>query len=107
MEVLKQVDLVHIGLVADRDELGKSEPSVRAKSRTAVQSAPLWEMKEMFPGWASGRKKLAFMLTLGRGLMTPRQFGPTTRTPASRQIETILFSASNPFFPTSRNPATR
>jgi len=88
-------------------EMNFEKPKSRsaAKSRTAVQSAPLWEMKEMLPQAGILREKLAFRLTSGRGLITPRQFGPTRRTLASLQRETIRFSISSPSPPTSRNPA--
>ncbi len=63
-------------------EMNFEKPKSRsaAKSRTAVQSAPLWEMNEMFPQAGIRREKLAFRLTSGRGLITPRQLGPTRRT---------------------------
>jgi len=83
------------------------KPKLRsaAKSRTAVQSAPLWEMKEMLPALGMRAEKLAFSRTAGRGLMTPRQLGPISRTPASRQTDTMRSSISRPSGPTSRKPA--
>ena len=50
----------------------------------------------MFPQMGIRLEKLAFRLTFGRGLMTPRQLGPTSRTPAFLQSETIRFSISRP-----------
>ncbi len=76
-----------------------------AKSRTAAHNAPLCEIKEIFPGFGIRLEKLALRLTEERGLITPRQLGPTTRTPAFLQIDTISFSISRPSPPTSRKPA--
>ena len=76
-----------------------------AKSRTAVQSAPLWDIKETFPEAGMRVEKLALSRTAGSGLITPRQLGPTTRMSASLQMETIRFSISSPSWPTSRKPA--
>ena len=70
-----------------------------------MQSAPLWEMKEMLPLTGILLEKLAFMLTSETGLITPRQLGPMSRTFASLQRARIWFSISNPSPPTSRNPA--
>ena len=50
-------------------------------------------------------EKLAFKLTVGIGLITPRQLGPTSLTPASLHMATILFSISRPSPPTSLKPA--
>ena len=88
-------------------EINFENPKSRsaAKSRTAVHKAPLWDIKEILPGFGMRAEKLAFSSTSGRGLMTTRQLGPTSRMPASLQIETIRFSISAPRSPTSRNPA--
>ena len=50
-------------------------------------------------------EKLAFKLTVGIGLITPRQLGPTSLTFASLHLATILFSISSPSPPTSLKPA--
>ena len=88
-------------------EMNFEKPKLRsaAKSRTAVHSAPLWEMNETFPALGMRAEKLAFKRTAGSGLMTPRQFGPISRTPASRQVATRRSSIARPSGPISRNPA--
>ena len=88
-------------------EMNLEKPKLRsaAKSRTAVHSAPLCEMKEMLPGRGMRAEKLAFRRTLGKGLITPRQLGPIMRTPASRQMATMRSSMARPSGPTSRKPA--
>ena len=50
-------------------------------------------------------EKLAFKDTLGEGLITPRQLGPTSRTPASVHNSLIRRSISAPSPPTSLKPA--
>jgi hypothetical protein len=62
-------------------------------------------MKEMRPAAGIRAEKLAFSRIDDTGLITPRQFGPMTRTPASRQMATIWFSIASPSPPTSRKPA--
>jgi len=60
-------------------------------------------MTEIFPGGGTDGANVAFMEW--SVLSTPRQFGPTIRTPAARQISTSSFSAAAPAAPTSLNPA--
>ena len=56
----------------------------RLQSRIAVQSAPLWLMKPMLPGSASGFANVAFKPMCGS--ITPTQFGPMIRIlPRSRE----------------------
>ena len=52
----------------------------------ATHNAPDWEMTEIFPGGGTDGANVAFMAW--SVLSTPRQFGPTIRTPAARQIST-------------------
>jgi len=70
-----------------------------------VHKAPLWEINEISPLVGIREEKLALRLTEEIGLITPRQFGPTKRTPAFLQMAAILFSISRPSSPTSRKPA--
>jgi hypothetical protein len=88
-------------------EMNLEKPKSRspAKSSTAVHKAPLWEMNETLPALGMRAEKLALRRTSDSGLITPRQLGPTRRTPLSRQIAMIFFSISRPSPPTSLNPA--
>ena len=52
-----------------------------AKSSTAAQTAPDWLINAMLPARGIRPAKLAFILTSGLVLITPRQFGPTIRIP--------------------------
>jgi len=75
-------------------EINLENPNSRsaAKSRTAVQSAPLCEIKDILPGAGMRAEKLAFNFTAVSGLITPKQFGPTRRILAFWQMAMICFS---------------
>ncbi len=62
-------------------------------------------MNDTLPGSGMREEKLAFSDTLGDGLITPRQLGPTRRTPALRHSSLICVSILAPSPPTSLNPA--
>ena len=68
-----------------------------------MHSAPLWLMKPTEPGRAMVVAKVAFMPE--SGLMTPRQFGPMTRMPASCASFSNCRSNSAPSGPISLKPA--
>jgi hypothetical protein len=78
-------------------------PSPIAQSSTAVQSAPDCEKKEMFPLGGVPREKEA--LSEAWVLMSPRQFGPRIRIPASRAAAVSDRSSATPSPPTSLKPA--
>ena len=63
----------------------------RLQSRMAVQSAPLWLMKPMLPGSASGLANVAFKPMCGS--ITPTQFGPMIR--IRPRCARISFSSSS------------
>ena len=77
--------------------------SRRLQSRMAVSSAPLWLRKATVPGRAMPAAKVA--LRPVRGLMTPRQFGPTTRMRPRRASASTCRSSAAPASPVSWNPA--
>ena len=85
--------------------LENPKPLSAAKSSTAVQRAPLWEIKEIFPASGMRLEKLPLRETSPEGLMTPRQLGPTSLISASLHNLWISFSISYPSPPTSLNPA--
>ena len=68
-----------------------------------MQSAPDWLMKPSRPGRAIERAKVA--LKLETGLITPRQFGPTTRIPPFRASSSTCRSSASPSAPSSLKPA--
>ena len=70
-----------------------------------MQRAPLWEINETFPGFGILAEKEAFKDTFSDGLITPRQLGPTTLTPALAHKALIFFSIAAPSPPTSLKPA--
>ncbi len=76
-----------------------------ATSRTAVHSAPDWEMKAMLPGRGILVAKLAFMDTSWSVLITPRQLGPTRGMSARLAASFSRLSSSTPWPPTSLKPA--
>ena len=60
------------------------------------------------PTWPAGGAlgaKLALSLDSGAVSRTPRQFGPTSRMPASRQTPSSSRSSWAPFLPVSAKPA--
>ena len=66
-----------------------------------MQRAPLWLMKPMLPGRASGFAKVAFKPMCGN--ITPTQFGPMMR--IGPRASAICFSSSRPRSPISLKPA--
>ena len=105
VEVEEQVELVDVRLVADGDELREAEIPIRGKieDRGAERPALGDERNVSAGGHPPGEARV--QADSGRGLITPRQLGPTRRTLAALQRETIRFSISSPFPPTSRKPA--
>ncbi len=77
--------------------------SLKARSRIAVQMAPLWETNARFPATGISAAKLALRLVPGR--IMPMQFGPTIRSRPSQAIRRIFSSISRPCAPTSFPPA--
>jgi hypothetical protein len=55
--------------------------SAAAYSRAPTPTAPLWDMKAIFPAIGKLREKVAFNETAGSVLITPKQFGPITAMP--------------------------
>ena len=89
----------------DPSEANAENPtfSRRLQSSTAVHSAPLWLMKATFPGRAMPEAKVA--LRPVRGLITPRQLGPTRRMPPRATCCFTSRSSATPSGPASLNPA--
>ncbi len=78
--------------------------SSRAQSRIDAQTAPDWETNATRPSLGIAAAKLA--LRRLRGKMTPRQFGPTTRSPSKRRaVRSTSDSSAAPSGPRSRKPA--
>jgi hypothetical protein len=61
-------------------------PRWRARSIAAMPNAPLWDAKPTRPAGGAPGENVASRATAGSVLTTPRQFGPTMRMPAARQI---------------------
>ena len=75
---------------------------VTARSRTAVQVAPLWETKAREPGLGISWMKEA--LSAAGELMMPTQLGPTMRTPAVLAAARMSRSRAAPSSPVSLPP---
>ena len=69
-------------------------PSRPAASMIAIPRPPLWDMKPTRPAVAGCGANVALSRTSGAVLSTPRQLGPTSRIPASRQTSTQLALAA-------------
>src|SRR5690606_12117461 len=81
------------------------QPLWEAWSSTAMPTAPDCEATASPPARGGSGAKLASSLTFGSVLMTPRQFGPTSRIPAERAIRTSSAWLACPAAPVSENPA--
>jgi hypothetical protein len=77
--------------------------SRRLQSSTAVHSAPLWLRKATRPGIAIALAKVA--LSPPCGDITPRQFGPISRSRPRRASSSTRRSSSTPSAPVSLKPA--
>ena len=85
-------------------EMALDTPSSRssAMSIMAVHSAPDWEKMAMLPAWGMRRENEAFMRMAV--LITPRQLGPSSRTPPRRQMAISSSSRARPSEPASLKP---
>ncbi len=84
-------------------KLWKPMSSLMTQSRTAVPSAPLWEMKPILPPIGMTAAKLRL-----RGievLISPRQLGPWIRIPYFSAISKSFPSRTAPSCPVSLKPA--
>ena len=88
-------------------ETNDDSPTPRrlAASMIAIPRPPLCDMKPTRPGTAAGGAKVALSRTSGAVLSTPRQLGPTSRIPASRQTSSSSRWRAAPSAPVSANPA--
>src|SRR5579875_1274083 len=86
-------------------KLDRPMPRDDASARMAMPSPPDWEAKPMRPGTGAVGAKVAFMDTPGSVLTTPKQFGPTTRMPATCAMRTSSCWATAPSPPASAKPA--
>jgi hypothetical protein len=80
------------------------EPSACARAITANPRPPLWDRKPMRPGIGRSGAKVASRLTSAAVLITPMQFGPTSRMPACRQMSISSRCRATPSGPASPNP---
>src|SRR5579859_2235632 len=79
-------------------------PRTPANWTAAMPSAPLCDIRPTPPGGGRLVAKVALRRTPGAALMTPRQLGPTSRMPDSRQTATSCRCHCRPSSPTSANP---
>ena len=82
-------------------------PFAAARSIRARPSAPLWVTKPMSPVGGSLGAKVALRRCAGSVLRMPRQLGPTSLMPASRQMSSNSRSRRAPSGPASAKPADR
>src|SRR5262245_35772927 len=71
----------------------------------AAQRAPLWEANEMDPSIGIFEAKDELKRVRCEVLMTPRQFGPTSRIEYFLAISAVSRSSLDPSSPTSLKPA--
>ena len=76
-----------------------------AWARIISPSAPLCDMKPTVPSAGRAAAKVAFIRTSGSVMITPMQFGPTTRIPAVRARSRSSISSRVPSGPVSEYPA--
>ena len=82
-------------------------PRAAAASIAALPNPPLCEAKATSPGDGAAGATVAFSAISGRGLATPREFGPTIRMPAARQTASSSSWRARPAGPISAKPAVR
>ena len=82
-------------------------PLAPANSISASPRAPLWVAKATLPAVGTSGAKLTLSPPSGLVSMTPRQLGPTSLIPASRQTASSSRSRATPSSPTSLKPAER
>ena len=88
-------------------EAKEESPRLRSPARaiSASPRAPLCDRKATFPAGGMAGAKVALSRTPGTVLMSPRQLGPISRIPDSRQLSTRRRSRSAPSGPDSAKPA--
>ncbi len=82
-------------------------PLSSANSISASPRAPLWVAKATLPATGSSGAKLTLSPSSGSVSRRPRQLGPISLIPASRQTARSSRSRSAPSSPTSVKPAER
>ena len=82
-------------------------PRASANSIRARPRAPLWVAKATLPATGSSGAKLTFSPCSGSVSRMPRQLGPISLSPASRQTASSSCSRSGPSSPISVKPAER
>ena len=100
---LDEIHFVEIGFVAEADDLAQAELLVRCPIEDGHAERPRLRNDGDMPGGGREGAKVAFIRW--SVLSTPRQLGPTIRTPLAWQSSTSSCSASAPLALTSRNPA--
>ena len=78
-----------------------------ASASRPMPSAPDWEAMPTAPGGGEAAPNVAFSRMPAVRTATPRQLGPTSRTPAARAVRSSCRSRSAPSVSVSPKPADR